>query len=74
MCGIKLDIEPACYLTRPSKGLNIPPGTAFPSALYFSSSLALSYSDLLLVGFPRFQFLSSFSFVYHIQLSDGVLP
>jgi hypothetical protein len=25
-------------------------------------------------SFPRFQFLSSVSFVYHIEISDGVLP
>jgi len=76
MCGIKLDIEPACHLTSPSKGLTLtyPRELHIPSALYFPSSLALSYSDLLLVGFPRFLFLSSFSFVYHIQLSDGMLP
>lgn len=76
MYGIKLKLEPACHPPIPSNGLKTHnPRTAPPLGFVFSFPMPLlSYPEFPLVGFPRFLFLSSFSFVYHFEISDGVLP
>lgn len=61
MCGIELDIEPACHLTRPSKGLITPPGTALPFCFVFSFLPCSFLFRFAPCGFPS---LSLFIFFF----------
>lgn len=61
MCGIKLDIEPACYLTRPSRRIKHTPRNCLPFCFVFFFLTCSFLFRLAPCGFPS---LSIFIFFF----------